>query len=67
MRVAERRKQATYPELSAAEVGGRWSDGAWAMVRNLVRLPAVRAPPAVRRPASWSLRGYGLCLTRLGG
>jgi hypothetical protein len=71
LRVAERRKQATYPELSAggpqrllvlgAEVGGRWSDGARALVRDLVRLRAVRAPPPVRRSASagWSRRWWG--------
>ena len=56
LRVAERRK---HPELSAggpqrlvvlgAEVGGRWNDGAQRLLRDLVRLRAQRAPPALRR------------------
>ena len=61
LRVAERRKHATYPELSAGgpqrfvvlgvEVGGRWNDGAQRLLRDLVRLRAQCAPPALRRAA----------------
>ena len=52
---AERRKHATYPELRlgggqglcvlATEVGGRWSRDAHELVRQLVRVRALRAPP----------------------
>ena len=71
LRVAERRKHATYPELSAggpqrlvvlgAEVGGRWNDGAQRLLRDLVRLRAQRAPPALRRAATsaWARRWSG--------
>ena len=34
-----------------AEVGGRWNGGALGLVRDLVRVRAFRAPPAVRRAA----------------
>ena len=71
LRVAERRKRVAYPELSrggpqkllvlGCEVGGRWSAGAQRFVRDLVRLRALRAPPAVRAAASagWSRRWWG--------
>ena len=58
LRVAERRKRAAYPELArggpptlvvlGSEVGGRWNAQARSFVRDLVRLRAYRAPPAVR-------------------
>ena len=72
LRVAERRKHATYPELSAggpqrlvvlgAEVGGRWNDGAQRLLRDLVRLRAQRALPALRRAATsaWARRWRGM-------
>ena len=59
---AERRKRTRYPELGqpaqrlvvlAAEVGGRWHAAAAALVRQLARVRARRAPPAVRL---WPLR-----------
>ena len=68
---AERRKRVAYPELSRGgpqkllvlgrEVGGRWSARAQRFVRDLVRLRALRAPPAVRAAASagWSRRWWG--------
>ena len=67
LRVAERRKRAAYPELSSgpqqlvvlgSEVGGRWNAGAHQLVRDLVRVRAQRAPPAVRSAASsaWARR-----------
>ena len=58
LRVAERRKRAAYPELNGgpqqlvvlgSEVGGRWNAGAHQLLRDLVRVRAQRAPPAVRR------------------
>ena len=62
LRVAERRKRATYPELLAqgpqrllvlgSEVGGRWNDEALGLVRDLARCRSLRAPPAVRRAAA---------------
>ena len=69
LRVAERRKRAAYPELSSgpqqlvvlgSEVGGRWNAGAHQLVRDLVRVRAQRAPPAVRRAASsaWARRWW---------
>ncbi|CAE7472175.1 CPY1, partial [Symbiodinium sp. KB8] len=58
LRVAERRKHCTYPELArggpqkllvlGSEIGGRWNTAAQGFVRDLVRLRALRAPPAVR-------------------
>ena len=58
LRVAERRKQAAYPELRSGglqqllvlgtEIGGRWNEAAQ-LVRDLVR---VRAPPALRAGAA---------------
>ncbi|CAE7872483.1 unnamed protein product, partial [Symbiodinium sp. KB8] len=56
LKVAERRKQCTYPELARGgpqkllvlgpEIGGRWGTAAQRFVRDLVRLRAFRAPPA---------------------
>ena len=69
---AERRKHATYPELRlgggqrlcvlATEVGGRWSRDAHELVRQLVRVRALRAPPALRACASaaWPRRSWGM-------
>ena len=58
LRVAERRKRAAYPELArggpqtlvvlGSEVGGGWNAQARSFVRDLVRLRAYRAAPAVR-------------------
>ena len=52
-----RRKRDAYPELSkggpqklvvlGSEVGGRWSQAALHLVRDLVRIRAQRAPPAL--------------------
>ena len=73
---AERRKRARYPELDqpgpqrldvlAAEVGGRWHAAAPAFVRQLARVRARRAPPAVRRVAcaGWSRRSSRRGATR---
>ena len=70
LQVAERRKQAAYPELTrggpqtllvlGSEIGGRWSTGARRFVRDLVRLRAQRAPPAVRGAAAsaWARRWW---------
>ena len=65
LRMAESRKRATYPELQrgagqrlfvlAVEVGGRWNDDSQALVRQLVRVRALRAPPALRAAASQCL------------
>ena len=51
-----------YPELArgsprkllvlGSEIGGRWNTAAQWFVRDLVRLRALRAPPAVRAAAS---------------
>ena len=71
LKVAERRKHSTYPELArggpqkllvlGSEIGGGWNATAQHFVRNLVRLRALRAPPAVRRAASsgWARRWWG--------
>ena len=71
LKVAERRKQCTYPELARGgpqkllvlgpEIGGRWGTAAQRFVRDLVRLRAFRAPPAVRAAASspWARRLVG--------
>ena len=70
LRVAERRKRAAYLELLAGgpqqlvvlgtEVGGRWNAGARQLLRDLVRVRAQRAPPAVRTAASsaWARRWW---------
>ena len=69
---AERRKHATYPELRlgggqrlcvlATEIGGRWSRDAHELVRQLVRVRVLRAPPALRACASaaWPRRWWGM-------
>ena len=71
LKVAERRKHSTYPELArggpqkllvlGSEIGGGWNATAQHFVRDLVRLRALRAPPAVRRAASsgWARRWWG--------
>ena len=71
LKVAERHKHCTYPELArggpqkllvlGSEIGGRWSTAAQGFVRDLVRLRAFRAPPAVRAAASsgWARRWWG--------
>ena len=71
LKVAERRKQCTYPELVrggpqkllvlGSEIGGRWGTVAQCLVRDLVRLRGFRAPPAVRAGASspWARRMVG--------
>ena len=75
LRVAESRKRATYPELQrggghrffvlAVEVGGRWNADSQALVRQLVRVRALRAPPALRAAAStaWTRRWWGMLST----
>ena len=72
LRTAENRKHATYPELRrggaqhlcalAAEVGGRWNADAHELVRQIVRVRALRAPPALRASASsaWARRWWGM-------
>ena len=70
LKVAERRKRSTYPELArgpqrlvvlGSEIGGRWNEGSQRLVRDLVRLRALRAPPAVRSAAAagWARRWWG--------
>ena len=70
LKVAERRKRSTYPELAlgpqrllvlGSEIGGRWNEGSQRFVRDLVRLRALRAPPAVRSAAAagWARRWWG--------
>ena len=73
--MAESRKRATYPELQrggghrllvlAVEVGGRWNADSQALVRQLVRVRALRAPPALRAAAStaWTRRWWGMLST----
>ena len=75
LRMAESRKRATYPELQrggghrlfvlAVEVGGRWNADSQALVRQLVRVRALRAPPALRAAAStaWTRRWWGMLST----
>ena len=60
LRTAKACKRATYPELRrgglcvlAAEVGGRWNQDARHLVRQLLRVTALRSPPAAGR-ASWA-------------
>ena len=72
LRVAERCKHAAYPELARAgpqklvvlgsEVGGRWNEGARRFVRQLVRVRAQRAPPAIRAAAAagWTRRWWSM-------
>ena len=72
LRVAERRKQAAYPELTGggpqrlvvlgSEVGGRWNGGALRFMRDMVRIRACRAPPTVRRAAAsgWARRWWSI-------
>ena len=70
LRVAERRKRTAYPELRAggpqrllvfgSEVGGRWNEAARGLVRDLARVRAQRAPPALRAAATsaWTRRWW---------
>ena len=61
-RVAERRKRAAYPEVSAgglqrfpvlgSELGGCWNDAVQRLVRDLARVRSQRAPPALRAAAT---------------
>ncbi|OLQ01876.1 hypothetical protein AK812_SmicGene15349 [Symbiodinium microadriaticum] len=61
LRTTERRKAATYPELRSegpqrfvvpgSEVGGRFNGDAHGLLRDLVRVRACRAPPALRAMA----------------
>ena len=72
LRVAERRKHSAYPELSqggpqqlvvlGSEVGGRWNTEAQRFLRDLLRVRAQRAPPALRPAAraGWTRRWWGL-------
>ena len=72
LRVAERRKRSTYPELCSggpqelvvlgSEVGGRWNGEAGRFVQHLLRVRSQRAPPALRRAAAagWSRRWWGI-------
>ncbi|CAE6921553.1 unnamed protein product, partial [Symbiodinium sp. KB8] len=71
LKVAERRKHCTYPELArgrpqkllvlGSEIGGHWSTAAQGFVRDLVRLRALPPPPAVRGTVSsgWASRWWG--------
>ena len=54
-----------YPFVLAVEVGGRWNDDSQALVRQLVRVRALRAPPALRAAASsaWTRRWWGMLST----
>ena len=72
LKVAERRKRATYPELErggpqklvvlGSEVGGRWNEQARRLVQDLVRLKGHRAPRALRAAASgaWARRWWSM-------
>ena len=72
LRVAERRKRATYPELAAAgpqrfivlgaEVGGRWNGGALGLVRDLVLGTQLVEHPVGGCAAGRSWHGPRLCL-----
>ena len=72
LRTAERRKEATYPELRSegpqrlvvlgSEVGGRFNSDAHGLLRDLVRVRACRAPPALRAAAAsgWTRRWWSI-------
>ena len=72
LRTAERRKAATYPELRSegpqrlvvlgSEVGGRFNGDAHGLLRDLVRVRACRAPPALRAAAAsgWTRRWWSI-------
>ena len=72
LKVAERRKRTTYPELErggpqklvvlGSEVGGRWNEQARRFVQDLVRLKGHRAPPALRAAAcgAWARRWWSM-------
>ena len=58
---SRRRRRTAEVALFGCEVGGRWSAGAQRFVRDLMRLRALRAYPAMRAAAStgWSRRWWG--------
>ena len=72
LRVAERRKRRTYPELAnsnmarlvvlACEIGGRWNGEALRFVRQLADQRAAAAPVLLRGSArqAWANRWWGL-------
>ena len=72
LRVAERRKHSVYPEFSqggpqqlvalGSEVEGRWNTEAQRFLRDLLRVRAQRAPPALRPAAraGWTHRWWGM-------
>ena len=72
LRTTERRKAATYPELRSegpqrfvvpgSEVGGRFNGDAHGLLRDLVRVRACRAPPALRAAATsgWTRRWWSI-------
>ena len=72
LRTAERRKAATYPKLRSegpqrlvvlgSEVGGRFNGDAHGLLRDLVRVRACRAPPALRAAAAsgWTRRWWSI-------
>ncbi|OLP90322.1 hypothetical protein AK812_SmicGene28125 [Symbiodinium microadriaticum] len=49
-----------------SEIGGRWNEGSQRFVRDLVRLRALRAPPAVTSAAAagWATRWWALFPSR---
>ena len=69
---ARRRKRERYPELLrpgpqrlvvlACEVGGRWAAECGELIRDLLRVRAPRAPPALRHAsrAGWERRWWGM-------
>ena len=66
---ATRRKRDRYPELLrqrlvvlACEIGGRWAAECCDLVRDLLRVRAPRAPPALRQAsrAGWERRWWAL-------
>ena len=70
LKVAERRKRSTYPELArgpqrllvlGSEIGGRWNEGSQRFVRDFLRLRALQAPIAARSAAGagWARRWWG--------
>ena len=73
LRVARRRKERRYPELSghnnrcrlvvlAGEVGGRWSDETRTFIRSLARFKERSEPPLLRKRVeqAWRLRWWSL-------
>ena len=66
LRVAERRKRAAHPELTSGGpqrllvIGGPWNEAAQQLVRDLARVRAQRALPALRAAATsaWTRRWW---------